>query len=95
MSLSGLRPHDVSPYSFDALCALLDCLGLDVSIKKLVYPSTSAVCLGINIDTVDGSISIPREKLCQILRHGRSLGFKTILLEASTSVITGISSLYP
>ena len=36
---------------------------LDVSAKKLVSPSMSAVCLGVTIDTIDATISIPDEKL--------------------------------
>ena len=39
---------------------------LDVSAKKLVSPSMSAVCLGVTIDTIDVTISIPDEKLSQI-----------------------------
>ena len=52
--------------SYDHLYDLLDRLGLTVSQKKLVPPSTSAVCLGVEIDTVKGSISIPEKKLRQI-----------------------------
>ena len=52
--------------SYDHLYNLLDLLGLTISQKKLVPPSTSAVCLGVKIDTEKGSISIPEEKLCQI-----------------------------
>ena len=62
----GVATPDVARHSFDALRALLAHLGLDVSAKKLVHPGTSAVCLGVNIDTIDGSISIPKEKLRQI-----------------------------
>ena len=59
----GVAMPDVTHRSFDALCDLLAQLGIDVSVKKLVYPNTSAVCLGINTDTSDGSISIPDPKL--------------------------------
>ena len=41
-------------------------LGLTVSEKKLVTPSTCAVCLGIVVDTVEGTLSIPGEKLLYI-----------------------------
>ena len=57
---------DVARRSYDALRQLMRQLGLDVSAKKLVSPSTSAVCLGVNIDTVDTTISIPQEKLGHI-----------------------------
>ena len=42
--------------------------GLTVSDKKLVEPTTSAVCLGILIDTVQGTVAIPPEKL-EVIRQ--------------------------
>ena len=47
---------------------VLERLGLTISEKKLVPPTTQAVCLGILIDTVNGTVSIPEEKLRQIKR---------------------------
>ena len=38
-------------------------LGLTVSDKKLVSPSTCVTCLGVMIDTVAGTIAIPQQKL--------------------------------
>ena len=38
-------------------------LGLTISQKKLVPPSTQVTCLGVLIDTVKGTISIPPDKL--------------------------------
>ena len=49
--------------SFDALFNVMTQLGLTVSEKKLVQPTTRAVCLGILIDTIEGTIAIPPEKL--------------------------------
>ena len=49
--------------SYARLQELLAELGLTVSAKKLVPPSTQVVCLGILVDTVQQSISIPPEKL--------------------------------
>ena len=49
--------------SYDFLYQLLACLGLIISIKKLVPPSTKVTCLGIEIDTVVGSVSNPEENL--------------------------------
>ena len=49
--------------SFDALLDIMMQLGLTVSDKKLVEPTTKVVCLGILIDTVQGTVSIPPEKL--------------------------------
>ena len=52
--------------SIDFLYELLGHLGLTISSKKLVLPSTKVTCLGIEIDTLAGSISIPVEKLQKI-----------------------------
>ena len=41
-------------------------LGLDISKKKLVPPSTKCTCLGIVFNTEDFSMSIPEEKLIKI-----------------------------
>ena len=53
-------------YAFHALCVLLRQLGLDVSQKKLVAPTTKAICMGVEIDTIRRTISIPEEKLAKI-----------------------------
>ena len=49
--------------SFDTLCKILCELGLTISETKLVAPSTSVVCLGVLINTVEGTISVPPDKL--------------------------------
>ena len=56
---------------YDCLHNVLECLGLTISEKKLVPPK--AVCLGILIDTVNGTVSMPDEKLRQI-NHTRLNG---------------------
>ena len=53
--------------AFDFLMSLLADLGLEVSSKKLVAPATSVICLGILIDSKSRTISIPSEKLGQIV----------------------------
>ena len=52
--------------SYLFLLSLLEELGLDISMEKLVAPATSVVCLGINIDTISRTISIPDQKLQEI-----------------------------
>ena len=49
--------------SFQTLVSLLHHIGLTISEKKLVPPSTQVTCLGIKIDTANGSVSIPPEKM--------------------------------
>ena len=52
--------------SFDTLYDLLGELGLDISEKKLLRPSTKASCLGVVINTQDFTVSVPEDKLDQI-----------------------------
>ena len=54
--------------SYDALFQLLQKLGFDISMKKLVPPCTKAICLGVEIDTENFTVSVPQEKLENILK---------------------------
>ena len=63
--------------SFAFLPQLLQDLGLEISAKKLVAPSTSVVCLGILIDTVHRTISIPPTKLQDIVHLCKNWSTKT------------------
>ena len=63
-----LKIHD----SYNQLLPLLDELGLEVSKPKLIPPPTSAVCLGIEADTVKCTLSIPHEKLIEIKHYVRN-----------------------
>ena len=62
----GFGTPSVARRSYDALIQLLQKLGLEVSSKKLVPPSTKATCLGIEIDSEKCTVAIPPEKLRQI-----------------------------
>ena len=53
--------------SYQCLLDLLQDLGLEISRKKLVPPCTAAICLGILVDSVNRTISIPDEKLKEIV----------------------------
>ena len=63
---------------------LLSELGLTVSRKKLVPPSTQVTCLGILVDTVNLSVSIPTEKL-QLLKDTCKNGVIKILVQRGNS----------
>ena len=52
--------------SFVSLFKLMNDLGLTISDSKLVPPRTKVVCLGVLINTGDGTVSIPPEKLHKI-----------------------------
>ena len=55
--------HSQMDASFQFLKKLLEELGLDISMKKLVPPSTADTCLDILVDSVQKTISIPSDKL--------------------------------
>ena len=52
--------------SFDTLFELLRILGFGISIKKLVRSCTKAICLGVEINTEDFTVSVPQDKLKNI-----------------------------
>ena len=54
--------------SYEFLTQLLADLGLDISLKKLVPPTTSITCLGIQIDAIQRTISITHSKLQEIVK---------------------------
>ena len=63
-------PSDIEA-SYQCLLDLLQQLGLEISQKKLVAPCNAAICLGILVDSVNRTISIPDAKivlLCQVWR---------------------------
>ena len=61
----GLPSKIDSAYQF--LLNLLQELGLDINDTKLHSPDTKVVCLGILFDTVNRTISVPPERLQDIL----------------------------
>ena len=72
---TGLPSEIHASYNF--LKHLLSQLGLDISIKKLVPPSTSVTCLGIQIDTVKRTVCIPPGKLQEIVDLCKKWASKT------------------
>ena len=76
------------------LLSLLQDLGLQVSKKKLVPPSTEVVCLGILINTVHKTISVPPEKLQEIKNMCNTWKDKKNMYQNTTSVLIGLTSLH-
>ena len=60
---SGFGTPTIAHALFDMLCDVMRQLGLTISDKKLVYPPTQAMCLGVMVDTIEGTVSIPQDKL--------------------------------
>ena len=49
--------------AYHSLLHLLEKLGLNISLKKLIQPCTKATCLGVEIDTTTFTVAVPQEKL--------------------------------
>ena len=63
----GVGLPSVSSKAFSELQSLVHQLGFEVSVKKLVAPSTCVNCLGIMEDTVNYTVSVPNDKLTEII----------------------------
>ena len=85
-------PEDIYD-SYNTLTHLLQELGLEISQSKLVAPTSCAVCLGIEINTVDRTLKIPQEKLQEIQNICLQFASKCRVTKSAT-VIVGITSLY-
>ena len=59
----GVGLPSVTNKAFIELQSLVRQLGFDVSVKKLVAPSTHVNYLGIRVDTKNYTVSVPDEKL--------------------------------
>ena len=80
--------HCVSSYV--TLLNLMSALGLTVSEKKLVAPSTQVTCLGVMIDTIARTFAISPEKLEQINSTVRSWLGKSIISKRQLQSILGL-----
>ena len=69
--------------SYYKVLSLLDELGLEVSQPKLVPPSTSVVCLGIQVNTVELTPSIPHENCLKSNSYVINGPLRTIALKIS------------
>ena len=65
--LIGVSHPCYSDQAFDALGQLLMELGLEENLSKACAPATSQVVLGILINTIEGTLSVPDEKLGEIV----------------------------
>ena len=72
---TGLPQHIYR--SYDTLIALLQELGLEISQSKLVAPTTTAICLGIEIDNINRTLKVPTDKLLEIQQICKKFACKT------------------
>ena len=76
--------------SYQFLLKLLQDLGLDISVSKLVSPSTSVICLDILVDTINKTISIPEQKLQEIKDTCRKWPSKTYCSKTELQSLLGL-----
>ena len=86
--LTSQRP-DVAYIAFNFLKGLLHYLGLEVSMQKLVSPSTSVVCIGINIDVTTNTLSITQTKLIAIYQACIHWKSKTVATKKQLQSLLG------
>ena len=86
----GVGVPSVVHASYVALLELMSRLGLTVSQKKLVAPATQVTCLGVLIDTVKGTVSIPPEKLDQINATVRQWLSKSVVSKHQLQSLLGL-----
>jgi len=104
----GLHPiaHSLYSYSFqeclvrrNIAIALLSLLGWPINWKKVTFPSTSLVYLGIHIDTITRSLSIPANRITLILHrllYLRRRGFFTVRdLRSLAGRFEWVASVFP
>ena len=72
------------------LLSLLQDLGLDISEKKLCPPDTKVICLGILFDTVDRTISIPPDKLPEIVKVCHDWSDKKVVTKNQLQSLLGL-----
>ena len=70
--LLGAENGPKAQESFEKMCKLLKDLNIPISEANLTAPTTKIVCLGIEIDSVRASMSIPPGKLEEILHACQS-----------------------
>ena len=63
----GISPQNTAMEAYEYLLELLKVLNFPVSVSKLVPPTTKCNCLGLMVDTVAQTISIPEGKEIEIL----------------------------
>ena len=86
----GVGVPSIAWASYEALLALMAQLGLTISDKKLVPPVTCVTCLGVMIDTVQGTIAIPPEKLATILNEVRQWLHRDVASKRQLQSILGL-----
>ena len=80
--------------SFHTFYTLLTNLGFDISQKKIVTCGTKVTCLGVDIDTVNFTVSITSDKITEIIDICRSWSTKNCCTKGELQSLLG-KLLYP
>ena len=79
------QAHD----SFQTLFRILSDLGFDISQKKIVTPSTKVTCLGVDIDTEEFTVSIPSDKVKEIIHTCSTWASKKVCTKRELQSLLG------
>ena len=74
--LLGVGLEDTIHDSFNVLVRLLQDLGFPISKSKLRSPNFKCNCLGIIIDVKKSTVSVPPEKLVDVIRKCQEISGK-------------------
>ena len=85
----GVATPSVARRSYVFLQDMLKRLGLDVSVKKLVPPGTRVVCLGVEVDTRQRTVSIPEDKMRRIVDMVDAWATKHVCTKRSLQSLLG------
>ena len=87
--LMGIGPVSTVHTAYSFLLNLLEKLGFPISTSKLESPSTKGNCLGVIIDTIASTLSVPDKKLKEILGKCNSAYNKENLTKRELQSIIG------
>ena len=79
------QAHD----SFRTLFKILSDLGFDISQKKIITPSTRVTCLGVDINTENFTVSIPSDKVKEIIDTCSTWGSKKVCTKRELQSLLG------
>ena len=74
---------------FQTLFNLFEFLGIPINPKKLVKPSKSLTCMGINVNLETKQLSIPQDKLLEILDLCYLYGCKKVITKKQLQSLLG------
>ena len=87
--LLGAELPSKAKNSFDCMVKLLKDLHIPISMSKLTPPTTKMTCLGIEVDSVEATLSIPPPKFTEILQDCVELNKRTRFTKRQLQRIIG------